>query len=111
MRLSEILFENDREDLIRDQVITLITTAHANNIPSITVAQIRKSLDSSGLNVPTKWLLDTIKSIAVVKNIDKDNIILDLDQQDAASKPGTMEQNDSQTVKSMARKALKRRTK
>ena len=109
MRAFDILNENDREDMIRDQVITLLTSAHANNIPDMTLDQLKHSLDASGMAVPNKWLEDTVKSVAVVKSVNKGRIELALDEPSEDQTEAPSKEHEDQTVKGMASKALKRR--
>jgi hypothetical protein len=115
MRASEFihqkLIETDREKEIREALLTLLTTMHATNIPSVSVSQLRKSLETAGYYVPLSWILDEVKEIPIVTDVDRGQVNLDIPlsdtEADSASQP-SQEQNDSK-VEQMARKALARR--
>lgn len=112
MRAYEFLFESEYEDQIKNLLMTLLTTQHAENIPTTTIKQLKDSLADSGFTVNKKWIRDQISNVPIVKSVDKDTVVFDLEDSETAPAVGDDDTDkDKRTVSSMAKKALSRRSK
>ena len=111
MRAHEFLREEDHEQDMKNQLLTLLTTLHASQVPSISIEQIQQSLGSFATN---QWISDQVKNIPIVKSSNDDEISLDVET-DTSDKDTAVDSEDKQkdksTVKKMAKKALKKRKK
>ena len=114
MRAHEFLREEDHEQDMKNQLLTLLTTLHASQVPSISIEQIEQSLEKSGFFVTNKCISDQVKNIPIVKSSNDDEISLDVET-DTSDKDTAVDSEDKQkdksTVKKMAKKALKKRKK
>ena len=114
MRAHEFLREEDHEQDMKNQLLTLLTTLHASQVPSISIEQIEQSLEKAGFFVTNKWISDQVKNIPIVKSSNDDEISLDVET-DTSDKDTAVDSEDKQkdksTVKKMAKKALKKRKK
>ena len=108
MRAHEFLNEANNVDNIREQLALLLTTLHANQVPSVSLKQIRQSLESSGFWVTKKWIQDNARNIGIVKDVDEKEISLDVETDDPEPEAKD-DQEDQKTVEKMAKKALQRR--
>ena len=113
MRAHEFLRENNREQEIKNQLLTLLTTLHASQVPSISIKSIQQSLEDAGFFTTNKWISDQVKNIPIVKSSNDDEISLDVetDTSDKDTAVDSEETKDTTTVKKMAKKALKKRKK
>ena len=114
MRAHDFLREDDdHEQDIKNQLLTLLTTLHASQVPQVSIKQLQKSLEDEGLYVTTDWILDQVKSIPIVKNSDDSKISLDVehDTSDKEEAVDDDEEKNRKSVKNMAKNALKKRKK
>ena len=114
MRAHEFLREDDHEQDIKNQLLTLLTTMHASQIPSVSLKQVQQSLEDAGFLVTNKWILDQVKKLPIVKSSNDDEILLDVET-DTSDKDESIDTEDAtkdvSTVKKMAKKALNKRKK
>lgn len=119
MRAHEFLRENDHEQDIKNQLLTILTTLHASQVPTVSVKQLQKSLENAGYFVTNSWISDEVKNIPIVKSSTDDNISMDVESDDSNDDDDkSVDKNDDKEskeeankkiVKNMAKKALKKR--
>jgi hypothetical protein len=108
MRAYHFLTEAGLETSIQDQLSLLLTTLHANDVPNVSIKQIRQSLENAGFYVNRKWIQDNARQLGVVKDVDEQEITLDIETSEP--EPEAPEaQDDQKTVEKMAKNALSRR--
>ena len=109
--IPQYVFEDAHEDPIKSQLMTLLTTLHASNIPSVSMQQIQKSLEDAGYFVPNKWIRDHAQEVKIVRGVEDGIISFDLDDESKSSSGATPPEQDqgAEKVEKMARKALGRR--
>ena len=111
MRAHEFLTEANQVDSIQEQLALLLTTLHANDVPSVSLKQIRQSLEAAGFWVTKKWIQDSARSVGIVKDVDEKEITLDVETDEPEPEAKDQEETDKKAVEKMAKKALKRREK
>jgi len=115
MRAAEFIPQHIQEDAHEDaiiaQLMTLLTTLHASQVPSISIQQIRKSLEDAGFFVHNKWIRDHVQNIKIVKGVADGKINLDIEDDDEEGGGATPPQEDqgAEKVEKMAKQALGRR--
>jgi hypothetical protein len=108
MRAHEFLKEAGGEAEIQNHLATMLTTLHATGIPSVTIAQVRQSLEDAGYFVNRQWIKSHSEKLGIVKSADDKSITLDVE----TSEPEPREidaDTDENKVKQMAKSALGRR--
>jgi sorbitol-specific phosphotransferase system component IIBC len=115
MRAHEFLRENDHEQDIKNQLLTILTTLHASQVPTVSVKQIQQSLENAGYFVTNSWISDEAKNITIVKSSTDDEISMDVEK-DTSDKDRPIsddeeskKEKNKKIVKNMAKKALKKR--
>lgn len=109
MRARQLLTEVDHEQEIRDHLITLVTSLHANGVDSIGLDQLRNSLEDAGFFVTKTWLKTALGEIKVVKSVENNTVELDVESDQTEPKGKPDQARDEKTVSRMAAKALDRR--
>lgn len=108
MRAHEFLRESTGEDAIRDELTTLLTTLHASQVPSVSLQQLKKSLQDAGYYVTRKWIQDNAQKLGIVKSVDEETAMLDIET-DEPEPTAPETKSDEERVSQMAKKALSRR--
>ena len=102
MRFSEIV--EDTSD-IKSIIIDIISVASAEDMTSLSIDTLHKSLAEMGNEVDHSILFDLLDSIPIVDNI-KDDVIF-FGRDDSSSSEPTRDQQDNRIDK-MARKQVKK---
>lgn len=112
MKISDLqryIKENQNEDIQRT-VRAALMSLKANNIAEIKTSQVLKDFQSKGINVSLTELLNMIQNDPMISNANKDTISFAKDVEDIQVRANkSKEEQDKNTISSMAKTALKSR--